>query len=83
MDYIQNKSTLLCYHNSSTEILEPMIDEIEISQKYLIKVEYNRLGKNPQTIILYDIIQDRLPLNHLQRVVMEEALNHVIPNKGN
>ncbi len=34
-------------------------------------------------MILCDIILDRLPLNHLQEVVIEKVLNHALLNKGN
>ncbi len=34
-------------------------------------------------IILCDIIKDRLPFNHLQRVIIERLLNHAILNKEN
>lgn len=83
MDYDQDDSNISSHHNPSTGILEPIIDEIEMSEEHLTKVEYNRLGENPQAVILCNIIQNRLPLNHLQRVVIEEALNHAIVNKGN
>ena len=83
MDYDQDDSNISSYHNPSTRILEPIIDEIEMSKEPLTKVEYNRLGKNPQAVTLCDNIQNRLPLNHLQRVVVEEALNHAILNKKN
>lgn len=58
-----------------------MIDEIEMSEKHLTKLKYNWFSKNPQAIILYDIIQDRLPFNYLQSVVVEKTLNHIILNK--
>ncbi len=32
---------------------------------------------------LCDIILDWLPLNHLQKVVVEKVLNHALLNKGN
>ncbi len=71
------------HHGAATGFLEPLMDEIEMSEKLLTEVEYNRLSENPEVIILYDIIQDRLPLNHLQRVVVKKVLNHTILNKGN
>ncbi len=71
------------HHGAATRFLEPLIDEIEMSEELLTEVEYNRLSENPEVIILCDIIQDRLPLNHLQRVVVEEVLNHAILNKEN
>ncbi len=64
-------------------ILELIIGKIEISEKHLTKIESSRLDNNLQAIILCDIIQDRLPHNYLQRVVVEEVLNHAILNKGN
>lgn len=65
MDYNQDDFNISNHHNPSTGILEPIIDKIEMSEKHLTKVEYNHLGENPQAIILYDIIQNRLLLNHL------------------
>ncbi len=53
------------HHDTVTWFLEPLMDEIEMLKELLTKVEYSRLSKNPQVIILCDIIQDRLPLNHL------------------
>ncbi len=83
MDYDHHKSNLLSHPDSSTGILELIIGKIEMLEEYLTKVESIHLSDNPQAILLYDIIQDRLPLNHLQRVVVEEVLNHAIRNKGN
>ncbi len=71
------------HHGAATGFLEQLIDKVEMLEELLTEVEYNRLSKNPDVIILYDIIQDRLTLNHLQRVVVEEVLNHPILNKGN
>ena len=83
MDHDQYKSDLSGYPDSLTRILKPIIDEIKMSEEYLTKIEYSHLSKNPQVIILYNIIQDRLSLNHLQKVVVEEVLNYVIFNKEN
>ncbi len=83
IDYNHYESNPSSHPDSSTGILEPIISEIEMSEEHLIKVESSHLDDNPQAIILCDIIQDRLSLNHLQRVVLEEVLNHVIRNKGN
>ena len=83
IDYNQDDSNISSHHNPSIGILELIIDEIEMSEEHLTKVEYNRLGENPQAVILCDIIQNQLPLNHLQMVVVEEALNHAILNKRN
>lgn len=46
-----------------------------MSKEFLIKIDKNHLGENVQAVILYDIIQDRLPLNYFQRIVVEKALN--------
>ncbi len=83
MDYDHYKSNPLSHYDSSMGILEPIIGKIEMPEEYLTKVESSRLGDNPQAIILCDIIQDQLPLNHLQRVVVEEVLNHAICNEEN
>ncbi len=83
INYDHHKSNLSSHPDSLTRILEPIIGEIEMSEEHLTKVESSRLGDNPQAIILCDIIQDRLPLNHLQRVVIEEVLNHATCNEGN
>ncbi len=77
------KSNSSGHHGAATGFLELLMDEIEILDELLTKVEYNSLSKNLEVIILYDIIQDRLPLNHLQRVVVKEVLNHPILNKEN
>ena len=83
MDYDHHKSNFPGHPSSLTEILEPIIGKIEISEEYLTEIESSYLGDNLQAIILCDIIQDRLPLNHLQRVIVEEVLNLAIFNKGN
>ncbi len=83
MDYDHYESNPSSHSDSSTGILEPIIGKIEMSEEYLTKVESSRLGDNPQAIILCDLIQNWFPLNHLQRVVIEEVLNHPICNKGN
>ncbi len=83
MDYDYYKSNPSSYPDSLTGILKPIIGEIEMSKEYLTKVESSCLGDNPQAIILCNIIQDQLPLNHLQRVVIEEVLNHTICNEEN
>lgn len=68
-------------YNTTTGILEPIFDKIKMLEKFLTKIEKDRFGKNPQAIILCDIIQDQLSLNYLQRVVIEEAFNQAIVNK--
>lgn len=77
------KSNSSDHHGIAIGFLELLMDEIEILEKHLTKVEYNRLNKNPEVIILCDIIQDQLPFHHLQRVVVEKVLNYVILNKEN
>ncbi len=83
MEDSQFESNLSGHHGTATEFLEPLIDEIEMSEELLTKVKYNCLSENIEVIILYDIIQDRFPLHHLQRVVVKKVLNHAILNKGN
>ncbi len=83
IDYDHHKSNLSSHPNSLTGILEPIIGEIKISEKHLTKVKSNHLGDNLQVIILYDIIQDRLLLNYLQRLVIEKVLNYAIRNEKN
>lgn len=61
----QFKSNLLGYHGIATGFLELLINKIEMSKEFLTQVEYSHPNKNPQIIILYDIIQDWLFLNHL------------------
>ena len=56
IDYNYYKSYLLGYLNSSTRILEPIIDKIEMLEKHLIKIKFSYLGENLQAIIVYDII---------------------------
>ncbi len=83
MDYDHHESNLSDHPHFSTRYLEPIIGKIEMSEEYLTEVESSCLGDNPQVIILSDIIQDRLPFNHLQIVVVDEVLNHTICNEGN
>ncbi len=83
MDYDYHKSNLSSHPDSSTEILEPIIGKIEMLEEHLTEVKFNRLDNNPKAIILCDITQDQLLLNHLQRVVVEKVLNHAIYNKEN
>ena len=52
-----------------------------MSEEFLTKIEKNHFDKNPQAVILCDIIQDQLSHNYLQKIVVEKALNHVIVNK--
>ncbi len=44
------------HHSVATGFLELLIDEIEMSEERLTKVEYNRLSENLEVIILCDII---------------------------
>ncbi len=83
MDYNHHKSNLSGHPDSLMGILEPIIGEIKISEEHLTKIESSRLGNNLQAIILCDIIQDRLLLNYLQGVIIEEVLNHTICNERN
>ena len=81
IDYVQDNSNSASHHNFFTRVLEPIIDEIEMLEQHLTEIEYSRLGKDPQIVILYDIIHNQFSLNHLQRVIVKEALNHAILNK--
>ena len=49
-------------------------------EEHLTKIESSYFGDNPQTIILYNIIQDQILPNYLQKVVVEKVLNHAIFN---
>lgn len=51
-----------------------------MSKDFLTEIEKDFLGKNLQAIILCDIIQDRLFLNYLQRIIIEKTLNYTIVN---
>lgn len=83
IDYNYDNSNISSPQNHSIGILEPIIDKIEMSEEYLTKIKYNRLNKNSQAVILYNNIQNWLFLNHLQKVVVEKALNYAILNKRN
>lgn len=83
MEDDQFESNSSGHHDATTGFLEPLMDKIEILKELLTKVEYSCLSKNPQIIILCNIIQDRLPFNHLQRIVIKKVLNHIILNKEN
>ena len=63
-------------------MLEPIFDELEISAIVPTKFDKSWLDKNSDPIVLCNIIQGQLPLNSLQRVVVEEVLSHAISNKG-
>ncbi len=78
MDYDHHKSNPSSHLDSLTGILEPIIGEIEMLEEHLTKVESSHLVDNLQVIILCDLIQDRLSLNYLQKVVVEEVLNYAI-----
>lgn len=83
IEYDHHNFNSLGHPDSLTGILELIIGKIEMSEKQLIDLESSRLGNNPQAITLCDIIQDQLPFNHLQRVIIEEVLNYAILNKEN
>ena len=83
MDYNHHKSNSSSHPDYLTQILEPITGKIKLSKEHLTKIKSSHLSNNPQTIILCDIIQDRLPLNHLQRIVIEKVLTQAIFNKEN
>ncbi len=83
MDYDHHESNLSSHPDSLIGVLKPIIGEIKMLEEHLTEVESSCLSNNLQAIILCDIIQDQLFLNHLQRVVVEEVLNHAIHNEGN
>lgn len=63
------------------EIFKPISDELEMSKTVLIKIDESELGKNPDLIVLCNIIQGRLHLNILQHIIVEEVLSYFISNK--
>lgn len=65
-----------------SKTLELIFNELAISGAIFTEIDKSRLGKNSDPVILYDIIQGRLPLNMLQHVVVEEVLSHAIGSKG-
>lgn len=79
----KNNFDLSHQNNIFTGILDLIVDEITMSKEHLIQIEYNRLGENSQAIILCNIIYNWLSLNYLSRILVEEALHHIITNKGN
>ncbi len=83
IDYNHYKSNPSNHFNSLMGILEPIIGRIEMSEEHLTKVESSRFDDNSLAIILINIIQDQLPFNQLQRVVVKKVLNHTICNKAN
>ncbi len=83
MDYDHHKSNSSGHLDSSMGILEPIMDKIEILEKIFNQSSIQPPWQKSKAIILYDIIYNRLPLNHLQRVVVEEVLNYAILNKVN
>lgn len=69
-------------HNAGMGTLELVFNEMEMSETLLTDMERERLGDDPQAVILCEIIQNQPSLNKLQLVVIEEALKHAIVNKG-
>lgn len=59
------------------------MNKIEILEEYLTQVKYDCLRENSYAIILYNIIQNRLSPNHLQRIVIDQTLYHNIIIIGN
>lgn len=39
-------------------MLEPIFDEMEMSEAVLTKIDWNCLGNDLDSLVLYDIIQD-------------------------
>ena len=62
-------------------MLKPIFNELEMTKIVLTKFNESWLDKNPDPVVLYNIIQDQLSLNIFQRVVTQEVLSHVISNK--
>lgn len=62
------------------DILEPVIANFTTQNQYLKSVE--ALSPSSNCRIICDHIHAKLPLNYLQRLVVEEILNHVIQNNG-
>lgn len=46
-----------------------------------IKINKSWLDKNPDPMILYNMIKGQLPLKNLQRIIVKEVLSYVISNK--
>lgn len=54
----QFESNLSSHYGTAIKFLEILRNKIKMSEKLLTKVEYSYLNKNPQVIILCDIIKD-------------------------
>lgn len=69
------------YQNILFKILELIFDKLEMFGVLFIKIDESWLDKNLDLIVLYDIIQGRLPLNILQPIFIKEVLSYIISNK--
>ena len=65
MEDNQFESNSSNHHNTAIRFLELLIDEIEMKEELLTKVEYSHISKNLQIIILCNTIQDWLAIHHL------------------
>ena len=77
---IGNFSHIL-YQITLCKMFKPIFDELEMSGIVLTEFDESRLGKNPDLVVLCNIIQGRLPLNTLKHVIVEKVLSHAISNK--
>lgn len=69
--------------NNPVGALEPIRGEILLGKGLLTPIEKAQIGDNPQACVLCDIIETRLFLNYLQRMVVEKTLHHAITVGGN
>ena len=58
MEDNQFKSNLSGHYGAAIRFLKLLIDEIKMLEELLTNIKYNRLSKNPEVIILCDIVQD-------------------------
>lgn len=64
--------------NNPVVALKLIYRKILLRKKLLTSIEKAQIGDNPQVCILYNIIETRLFLNYLQRIVVEETFHHAI-----
>ena len=62
--------------------LEPVLDDIVLLDETPDRFPLGPLMPNADCKTIFDHIHDRLSLNNLQRLVVEEIMNYIIKNKG-
>lgn len=69
--------------NNLLKTLEPIYKKMAIEKKLLSLIKKNQIENNPQTCVLCNIIENYLPLNYFQQIVMKETLHYAITVEKN